>query len=199
MNNSNLKNDLQKLQNEFYNNSNKNFFSKNKQKLDCAQNIGNQYDLLTLLNNTFINIPNTNKIFMDYTIFKLFANPSNYDNIISYLYQLIKYCIDTYGNYEVHVNLDTFTVSSCHRYKDILKMYCEMCLNNATEYNVKLVKVCLYNIPNVFDTISQLLNPFIDKIVISKMAKYNKVETKQLLNMDTNTNTNIIDYIIKLN
>ena len=91
MNNSNLKNDLQKLQNEFYNNSNKNFFFKNKQKLDCAQNIGNQYDLVTLLNNTFINIPNTNKIFMDYTIFKLFANPNNYDNIISYLYQLIKY------------------------------------------------------------------------------------------------------------
>lgn len=195
MNNSNLKNNLQQLQNEFYNNSNKNFFFKNKQKLDCAQNIGSQYDLDTLLHNTFVVIPNTNKIFMEYTIFKLFANPTNYNNIISHLYTLIKHCIDNYGNYEVHVNLDTFSVSSCHRYKDILKMYCNMCLNNETEFNIKLVKVSLYNIPNVFDTISQILNPFIDKIVISKMVKYNKLETKQLLE----NNVSIIDYIIKLN
>ena len=195
MNNSNLKNNLQQLQNEFYNNSNKNFFFRSKQKLDCAQIVGSQYDLETLLYNTFVIIPNTNKIFMDYTIFKLFANPSNYDNIISHLYALIKHCIDNYGNYEVHVNLDTFSVSSCHRYKDILKIYCNMCLNNETEFNIKLVKVSLYNIPNVFDTISQILNPFIDKIVISKMVKYNKLETKQLLE----NNVSIIDYIIKLN
>jgi hypothetical protein len=68
MNNSNLKNDLQKLQNEFYNNSNKNLFFKNKQKLNCATNISSQCDLNTLCSNTFIIIPNSNKIFMDYDI-----------------------------------------------------------------------------------------------------------------------------------
>ena len=47
----------------------------------------------------------------------------------------------------------------------------------------------------MFDTISQILNPFIDKIVISKMVKYNKLETKQLLE----NNVSIIDYLIKLN
>jgi hypothetical protein len=196
MNNSNLKNDLQKLQNEFYNNSNKNLFFKNKQKLNCATNISSQCDLNTLCSNTFIIIPNSNKIFMDYTVFKLYANPSNYNDIITYLYRLIQYCIDQYGNYEVHVNLDTFSVSSCHRYKDILKMYCDVCLNNATDFNVKLIKVYLYNIPNVFESISQILNPFIDKIVISKMVKFNKIDTKQIL--DSNNNS-LIEYIIKLN
>jgi hypothetical protein len=196
MNNSNLKNDLQKLQNEFYNNSNKNLFFKNKQKLNCATNISSQCDLNTLCSNTFIIIPNSNKIFMDYTVFKLYANPSNYNDIINYLYKLIQYCIDQYGSYEVHVNLDTFSVSSCHRYKDILKMYCDVCLNNSTEFNVKLIKVYLYNIPNVFESISQILNPFIDKIVISKMVKFNKIDTKQIL--DSNNNS-LIEYIIKLN
>lgn len=196
MNNSNLKNDLQKLQNEFYNNSNKNMFFKNKQKLNCATNISSQCDLATLCSNTFVIIPNSNKIFMDYTVFKLYANPSNYNDIITYLYKLIQYCIDTFGNYDVHVNLDTFSVSSCHRYKDILKMYCDVCLNNATEFNIKLTKVYLYNIPNVFDSISQILNPFIDKIVISKMIIFNKVETKKILE---NNNNSFIEYIIKLN
>ena len=196
MNNSNLKNDLQKLQNEFYNNSNKNLFFKNKQKLNCATNISSQCDLNTLCSNTFVIIHNSNKIFMDYTVFKLYANPSNYNDIITYLYRLIQYCIDQYGNYEVHVNLDTFSVSSCHRYKDILKMYCDVCLNNSTEFNIKLIKVYLYNIPNVFESISQILNPFIDKIVISKMVKFNKIDTKQILD---NNNNSLIEYITKLN
>ena len=117
-------------------------------------------------------------------------------NIINYLYKLIQYCIDQYGSYEVHVNLDTFSVSSCHRYKDILKMYCDVCLNNATDFNVKLIKVYLYNIPNVFESISQILNPFIDKIVISKMVKFNKIDTKQILD---NNNNSLIEYITKLN
>jgi len=196
MNNSNLKNDLQKLQNEFYNNSNKNLFFKNKQKLNCATNISSHCDLNTLCSNTFVIIQNSNKIFMDYTVFKLYANPSNYNDIINYLYKLIQYCIDQYESYEVHVNLDTFSVSSCHRYKDILKMYCDVCLNNATDFNVKLIKVYLYNIPNVFDSISQILNPFIDKIVISKMVKFNKIDTKQILD---NNNNSLIEYITKLN
>jgi hypothetical protein len=196
MNNSNLKNDLQKLQNEFYNNSNKNIFFKNKQKLNCATNISSLCDFNTLCSNTFVIIPNCNKIFMDYTVFKLYANPTNYNEIITYLCNLLQYCIDEYGNYEVHVNLDTFSVSSCHRYKDILQMYCDVCLNNSTDFNVKLIKVCLYNIPNVFDSISLILNPFIDKIVISKMVKFNKIETKQILD---NNNNSLIEYIIKLN
>jgi hypothetical protein len=133
---------------------------------------------------------------MDYTVFKLYANPTNYNEIITYLCNLLQYCIDEYGNYEVHVNLDTFSVSSCHRYKDILQMYCDVCLNNSTDFNVKLIKVCLYNIPNVFDSISLILNPFIDKIVISKMVKFNKIETKQILD---NNNNSLIEYIIKLN
>jgi len=196
MNNSNLKNDLQKLQNEFYNNSNKNMFFKNKQKLNCATNISSFYDLNTLLTNTFVVIENTNKIYMDYTVFKLYANPDNYNNIIAYLYKLIEYCIEIYGSYEVHVNLDTFTVSSCQRYQDIIKKYCNMCLNNSTEFNVKLIKVHLYNIPNVFDTISQILNPFIDNIVLNKMMKYNKTDTKGLLEKHNNS---FIEYITKLN
>lgn len=196
MNNSNLKNDLHKLQNEFYNNSNKNLFFKNKQKFTCANTISSQCDLTTLCSNTFVIIPNSKKIYMDYTVFKLYATPANYNDIITYLYKLIQYCIDTYGNYEVHVNLDTFSVSSCHRYKDILKMYCDVCLNNATEFNIKLTKVYLYNIPNVFDSISQILNPFIDKIVISKMIIFNKVDTKKILE---NNNNSFIEYMIKLN
>ena len=75
-------------------------------------------------------------------------------------------------------------------------MYCDVCLNNATEFNIKLTKVYLYNIPNVFDSISQILNPFIDKIVISKMIIFNKVETKKILE---NNNNSFIEYIIKLN
>jgi hypothetical protein len=195
MNNTNLKNELQKLQNEFYTNSNKNIFFKNKQKLNCANTISLQCDLATLCSNTFVIIPNSNKIFMDYTVFKLYANPSNYNDIITYLFQLIQYCVHTFGNYEVHVNLDTFSVSSCHRYKDVIKMYCELCLSNSTEFNVKLTKIYLYNIPNVFEAISQMLNPFIDKIVVSKMLKYNKAETKQIMN----TNASLIEYIVKLN
>lgn len=196
MNNSNLKNDLQKLQSEYYNNTNKNMFFKNKQKLNCATNISSFYDLNTLLTNTFIHIQNTNKIYIDYTVFKLYANPDLYNNIIAYIYQLIQNCVDMYGSYEVHVNLDGFTMSSCQRYKDVLQMYCNLCLNNSTQFNETLVKLYLYNIPNVFETISQILNPFIDSVVINKIVKYNKIETSEILQ---NNNNSFIEYIVKLN
>ena len=196
MNISNLKKDVQKLQNDFYNINSKNIFFKNKQKLNCAQVITENYDLDTLLKNTVFVIANTNKIFMDYTIFKLYANPNNYNSIISHIYNSIKICIDQFGSYEIHTNLDSFTITSCERYKDIIKMYCDMCLNNSTEFNIKLVKLYLYNMPNLFETISNTLNPFIDKIVLSKMIKYNKIETRKILE---NNNESFIEYIIKLN
>ena len=192
MNNNNLLEDIQKLQNKYYSNNSKNLLFKKQQKLDCASNISNQYDVNILINNTFTLIPNTNKIYLDYNIFKLYANPNNYGAIIEYLLNIIYYCIQRYDNYEVHVNLNTFSVSSCERYKEIIINFCNTCLNNSTNFSAKVSKLCIYNIPTVFDTISKILNPFIDPLIYSKIVKYNKNETNAIL---ASNNNSYIEYI----
>ena len=99
-----------------------------------------------------------------------------------------------YDNYEVHVNLNTFSVSSCERYKEIIIKFCNACLNNSTKFSEKISKLYIYNIPTVFDTISKILNPFIDPLIYSKIVKYSKNETNVIL---ASNNNSYIEYISK--
>lgn len=176
--------EITRLQNVFYSNNNKNTFFKTKQKEECAKNICNNLDINQLLENTIFIIQNTNSIYINYQVVKTFAEETNYCLIIDHLINIIQYCINIYGSFEVHVNLNTFTISAAQRYQKFIYMYSQRCMSNDTEFSKKLNKTSLYYVPSVMDNINKLLYPLFDRDVASKIVMHTKtssdIELKKL-------------------
>ena len=172
---------IAKIQNEYYHENGKNTFFKKTQKLDCAEYISNQFDITLLIQQTMFIIPNTNIVFFDYTIFKQYANPNNYEIIVNNVLTLFTQCIDTYGSFEAHIQLSGFTISSTERYKSVIQSFCQKCLNSSTKYCNLLTYMYIYNTPSMIDNITTFLKPFISPVVYGKIIKYNKTESPELL------------------
>lgn len=174
-------NKLTNLRNQYYSDSGKNVFFKNKQKIECATTICNSVGLEQIIDKTIYCIPNSNKVFFDYTLFKMYATPENYNQIVSHALLQCRHKISENGNFEIHINLNSFTVSACERYKDIIQIFCNECLRSNTRYSINLSKLIVYNSPNMIDAISRIILPFIDPIVRNKITLYNKSESDILI------------------
>lgn len=177
---------LNKVQTDFYtNNGGKNILFKNNQKQKCTESITNQFNLYDLLKSTVYIIPNTNKIYLNYLLFKTFANNSNNNEIIDYIIELLCQCINTYGQYEMHINLHSFSISAAERYKSSIQLFCEKCysLNNTCNVNFAgmLIHMYIYNTPSVISTITQLFKPFIDPLLNQKLIFITKDQSPLLL------------------
>jgi hypothetical protein len=172
---------LNGLKDEYYATHSKNTFFKKSQKMDCAKYISDSIDLDTLIDNTIYVVPNTNTIYIDYTVFKLYATPENYDKIIDHIMNTFKYIINYYSTYEVYINLDSFTVSSAERYKDIIRSFCDKCLNDSTNFGELLSKFHILNTPSVMELIIKIFKPFVDPIVINKIQFHKKEESAEII------------------
>jgi len=165
-----FKKKLETAQNTFYQEQGgKSWFQKDKQKINCAVAITQSIPLNDLLEKTFSIIENTNKVMIDYPLFKTFANHGNYNEIIKYILTLFTQCIDTYGSFEVHVNLKSFTITAAQRYRDMISQFCRECLDNNTRFNTTMTSFAIYNCPKMFDSISALFSGFIDDQIRSKI------------------------------
>ena len=168
---------INNLRTEYKNENKKGFFSSKQYKFDCANMILKTIDLDTLLNSTLTILPNSYHLFFDYTVFKTFATPELFDTIISFVIFKISNCINTYGTYEMHINLNTFSVSAFHRYRDIIDAYSYEITNNNQIFNEKLRKMHIYYTPSAIDQIAQLLGPMAPENVI----KYDKVASEKAI------------------
>jgi len=178
----NLLDEVEKFQNTYYSQSGgKNVLFKKTQKFDCASQISSNFDIQTLLNKTIYIIENTNKIFIDYTVFKLYGNPNNYKLIIDRVFLLFLETIQKYGNFECHINLNTFTMTAAERYKKIIEIFCCECLQNRdnTKYALYLSKMYIYNAPNMLDTIAKIFMHLIEPSVRTKIEIYNKTDSNE--------------------
>ena len=174
-------NKITNLRNQYYSDSGKNVLFKNKQKIECATTICNSIGLEQIIDKTIYCIPNSNKVFFDYTLFKMYATPENYNQIVSHALLQCRHKISENGNFEIHINLNSFTVSACDRYKDIIQIFCNECLRSNTRYSINLSKLIVYNSPNMIDAISRIILPFIDPIVRNKITLYSKTESDILI------------------
>ena len=134
-----------------------------------------------MLSNTVYVLPNTNKVYFDYTVFKLYANPSNYDSIIQTIIRTFDTCIDQYGDYESHMNLNTFTISALERYKPIIITFCKDFLKNNPKYIEKLARFNIYNTPSMIDMAIHVVRPFVNESVLKKVVFISKIESEKLI------------------
>jgi hypothetical protein len=178
---SSLLEEITRLQNSYYTSNAKNTIFKQKQKEECASVISNNFELQKLLNAMCFVIPNTNKLFVDYTVFKTFANADNYDIIVNHIFTLVNDIAIKYNIYSVHVNLSTFSISACHRYKDIIQLYINKCIIMNTGIINKVSKLHIYNTPSSIESIRTFIIPLTSHIIRNKFVTYSKEESIEML------------------
>ena len=166
---------------EYYSIHTKNTFFKNIQKKDCAEYVSNSFDINELLNSTIFMIPGHPYVFIDYTLLKLYINDNNYFEMIRKYQQMFEECFAIYNRVEVHLNLDTFTISAAQRYKVYIEKFANECMINGTGYSSLLSKFVVYHPPNMIDNIFLIIKPIVDKRLLNKIELIEKKESSQRL------------------
>ena len=80
--------------------------------------------------------------------------------------------IELFNTVELHINLDTFTISALERYKPLIIHFCNQCLSSGTQYSERIEKIYIYNTPKNFENMVNIIKNFIDKRVYSKITLY---------------------------
>jgi hypothetical protein len=180
---SKLLDEISNFEEKYYQENSKNVIFKKNQKIDLAKQVSNNFDINILLNNLCYIIKDTNKVVIDYNILKLFANEDNFDVILKYILFNFTEIIKKYNNFEVHMNLNSFTISAAERYKKLVELFCKLCLNNKDSYNY--AKLCtkfnIYNVSSTFEQIVTLFKPFVSPDVKEKVCIFKKSESTENL------------------
>jgi len=169
--NSNLLQQLENYKKNYYSENSKNIFLKKKQKIECAQVVSSQFNIEELISKTVYLIKDTNKVYIDYPIFKMYAHPSIYQKIIEHTQNILDECIHKYDYFEVHVNLKSFTISAAERYRQIIQDFYDAALSKNTVYYVKLYKIYVYYTPSAIGDIAKLL---LQPEILPKVNTYSK-------------------------
>ena len=162
---------IKSLQEQYYKNNNKNSFFKRTQKYECADLVSNKVGIDTMLEKC-IYVFDNNKIFINYLIFKMFANPNNYHDISVFLVNNINDCIQKYKTFEIHINLDSLTISAIERHRQVIMGVAEHGQNNG--YDKYLTNMELYNTPSFITTTTSILSSFISPKVTELVQIHNK-------------------------
>lgn len=162
---------IEGLQKQYYKMNNKNSFFKKSQKYECADLVTNQIGIDTILSKC-IYVFDNNKIYIDYSVFKTFANPNNYHDISVFLANNINDCVKLYKTFEIHINLDTITISAIERHRLVILGFAEHGQRNG--YDKYLTNMEIYNTPSFITTTTSILSSFISP----KVTELVKIHTK---------------------
>ena len=176
---SDLVKEIEKFKDTYYSENKKNTFFKKTQKMAVATQIANEFNQEQLIGRTVTHIPNTNKVYIDYTFFKLYANPDNYKQIIDHVIACFNSSIQTYGNFECHINLNSFTITAAERYKTAIEIFCKDCLKSETRYGKMLTKMYIYHSPGMIERFTAIFMHLIDPYVRDKFVLYGKDDSDE--------------------
>lgn len=170
-----LLNDLNKFKDTYYSENKKSVFQKKAQKYEIAKEITSRFDINILLQKTAYIIPNTNKVFVNYTMFKQFAQPDNYELFVKYVQNLVSIIIDKKNTFECHINIESFTISAAERYKGVIQTFSESVFG----YTENMDAIYVYNAPSMIEKISKIFVQFLDQTVKNKIILVNKIEGEE--------------------
>lgn len=164
---------IQDIKTEFYSQNTKNMFFKKSQKQELSNRIIEKIPILDLIDISIYRFSDQNRIYVDYSIIKMYIDISLYEIILEKLIQLLTDCTNTgTGTYEIHINLDGFTITSAERHKAVIEQFCQR-MNN-TKYFDYMTIMYIYNTPSMIDAISGLFSYLLHPNIKQKMVKYDK-------------------------
>jgi len=175
-------NKIEGIKADYYTANTKNMFFKNSQKLQVAQHISNQINVELLLDKTVYSINGSPNIYLDYTIFKLYANETNYDMIITYICGLVERVIATHGYFSFYTNFDGFTITAAERYRPCVELF----VNNyytasVIKYTDYMQSWTLLNPPSIMDIIMKLFKKIIDERVAQRLIVVPKNQSAEVI------------------
>jgi hypothetical protein len=172
---------MEELKTQYYKKNTKNTIFKKTQKIECAQELSTNFDMELLYSKTFFIIPNTNKVFVDYTVLKEYAHPSIYMDAIHYFLGLILNTIRIYNTFDLHINLNSFTISAAERYKNSIILFCNECVKHETQFANQLDKMYIYYTPSVIESIMSFFSKIIAPEITNKVVIINKSDSDKLI------------------
>lgn len=149
----------------------------NKQNFKAI--ILNEFELNFLLEQSFL--LQNNVILVKYAIIKNYANEQTFDSIINHLINKVRTVIMTYDCFEVHINLDNYSITSHERIKNIYPKLFKACENDNILFSEKLICLNVYNCPIILRTLNSFFAPFINPTANNKITLYNKIDSKEML------------------
>ena len=171
---------IAKLQKDYYSKNQKNMFFKKSQKNDCANMISSQMDIQLLFQNTLFVLPHKKIIFFDYTVFKTYMFPELFESFLDYAFQLTHGWIQDIDQYELYVNINTFSVSALERYRKLIELVFQRYPPSSVE-TMKMSKMRVFYTPHMIEQIMQIMSPFISHMR-DRMVFYSKSESADILN-----------------
>ncbi len=155
---------IKETQTDYYSTHTKHKIFKSAQKNACAAHVTNKISLDQMINCTVFNIPNTNIIYYNYLVFKTYGTNEIAEVIYKHMVNVIDRILSTYASFEFHINLKSFSVSACHRYRVMIIGS----LETNQIFTEKLSKLVIYNTPSIINQITPLLyhsvKPILHKI-----------------------------------
>ena len=97
----------------------------------------NDFELNFLLEQSFL--VQDNKILVKYAIIKNYANEQTFDSIIIHLINKVRTVISKYDSFEMHINLDNYSITSHERIKNIYPRLFKACENDNILFSEKLI------------------------------------------------------------
>jgi hypothetical protein len=175
----NLMENITKLQEDFYTNNPKKILFNKNQKIECADTIASNFDLNVLYNKTLFIIPDKPIIFFDYPVFKTYMSPERFDSFLQYEYNITKEWVDNIPNYELHINIQSLSISAFERYRvffeKLFHKYPPICPTS-----IKMSKLYIYYTPNMIEHMLKFLSPFISHLR-DKIIFYSRQESPEKL------------------
>lgn len=169
---------ISKLQDQYYEHNQKNAFFKSTQKMECAKQVVQNMDVQQLIQHSFFLITNTNRIFFDYPLFKTFACAEVYEAFTTHSYKVLFDCISQNSSFEMHVNMNSFTISAFERLRKLIERF----FTESPLISDKLTYVYIYYTPSVIEQINKIIKMFIAHISY-KIVYFSKAESEQKLKM----------------
>jgi hypothetical protein len=165
------------IKTDFYAQNSKNFFFKKTQKQELSNKITQQISVSDLIDVSMYRFSTENRVYVDYSIIKMYIDSPIYDQLCEKLIQLLANFMNTNTNtntqtYEIHINLDGFTITSAERHKMVIEQFCQK-MNNTKHFDY-MDKMYIYNTPSMIDAISGLFSYLIHPNMKQKMVKYDK-------------------------
>ena len=175
-----VNNEIQHVMQKYYETNSRNVLFKKSQKSDCAKQVSVSCDIYQLLDATVYTIPGTNKVYIDYLLFKTYAHDDNYNVILTHIFTTIHNCIEKNKHFEIHVNLSTFSVSALERHKKIIDLFWMQCMTHDTPYCTAIDHLYIYNTPMILQNAKMLMKYFHPDIK-QKIVTYDKANSEKML------------------
>jgi hypothetical protein len=164
---------IKETQRLYFESHRKNTIFKNNQKKDCANFVSTELNLQQLVRMTAVVVPNTNIIYYNYLVFKTYGNEENHILIYKHVTDTIASILDKCGSFEFHINLKSFSISACQRYRHLIASS----FDKNQIFTDKMTKLVVYNTPGFIDQITMMLYSSVKDIL--KKVEYVKSESDE--------------------